>query len=138
VEAFLGEFGATLDAPARFEDAAGESLMVGRELFIDRGKGRWKVTKQDRHRALPLLAEVLRSPDEIWARMEWHGARTRAVVRRRYLARFRMAETATPGLVVFEEGEDSWWGVTAFDPGPADEEQLQRIRRGVRLYRRAG
>lgn len=135
VSQFLAEFGATLEAPAIVRDVIGERLVVGKELFQD-AKGGWKVLKRDRERYLPLLAQALADPDEIWTRVEWMHALGRAVVRRRYVARYVIEgqEGNTPGLAVFELGADGWSGVTAFPP--ASDDYLEHARIGVRLYRR--
>ena len=135
VSRFLSEFGATLDAPAIVRDVIGERVVVGKELFQD-AQGEWKVFKRGRERYLPLLAQAVLQPDEIWARVEWLHALGRAVVRRRYVARFMVEgqEGDTPGLAVFELGADGWSGVTAFPPASAD--YLENARVGVRLYRR--
>ncbi|SDM57116.1 Phage Mu protein F like protein [Oryzisolibacter propanilivorax] len=135
VSQFLGAFGATLDAPAIVRDVIGERVVVGKELFQD-ARGEWKVLKRERERYLPLLAQALAAPDEIWARVEWLHALGRAVVRRRYLARYVIEgqEGNTPGLAVFELGADGWSGVTAFPA--ASDDYLEHARIGVRLYRR--
>jgi hypothetical protein len=133
VRQFLAPFGATLTEPAIVRDVIGERLIVGAPLFQD-ARGEWKVLKRGRERYLPLLAEALRAPDEIWARVEWLHAQARAVVRRRYVARFAVEGQETPGLVVFELGADGWAGVTAFPP--AAGAYVEELRVGVRLYRR--
>ncbi len=133
VAAFLNPFGATLDKPAVVNDVIGERLVVGAQLFQD-AHGAWKVLKRGRERYLPLLAQALQEPDEIWARLEWLHAKNRAVVRRRYVARFAVQGQETPGLVVFELGADGWTGVTAFPPESGA--YVDDLRVGVRLYRR--
>lgn len=132
-EAFLQEFGATLDEPALYRDVIGESLAVGRELFTDRRSGDLKASKRGRGPYMRLLAEAVKDPDEIWVRVEWQHAQKRAVVRRRYLAEFLLPEEATPMLAVFEWSESGWSGITVFPP---DTHQLDDMRIGVRLYRR--
>ncbi|KEH09148.1 hypothetical protein GY14_14605 [Delftia tsuruhatensis] len=133
VEQFLARFGASLDVPAIVQDAVGERLVVGKELFQD-AQGGWKVLKRGRERLLPLLAETLQAPDEIWVRLEWMHALGRAVVRRRYIAQYFIDGESVPGLVVFEYGADGWSGVTAFPP--ASPSYVEQARVGVRLYRR--
>ncbi len=130
---FLGSFGATLSEPAVVRGVIGERLVVGKELFQD-AQGEWKVFKRGRERYLPLLAQALQAPDEIWARVEWLHAAGRAAVRRRYVARFSVDGQETPGLVVFELGADGWAGITAFPPAPGA--YVEDLRVGVRLYRR--
>lgn len=82
---------------------------------------------------MPLLARALADPDEIWGRLEWHYAQKKAVVRRRYIARFEVDGQQTPALVVFDLGEDGWSGTTAFS-GPDQSPEAWRV--GVRLYQR--
>lgn len=135
---YLAEFGATLETPAVFHDVLGERLPVGKELFIVRKSGELKADKNGRGRWLPLLAEALRNPDEIWTRLEWLGALGKAVVRRRYVARFEVTDeqgvVPAPALAVFEVGSDGWVGVTTFPP--RSDDYLEDVRIGVRLYQR--
>lgn len=135
VRGFLEPLGATLEQPAVVRDVIGERLVVGKELFQTAG-GAWKVLKRDREQFLPLLAQALLDPDEVWVRLEWMYARKKAAVRRRYIARFVLQGQEgqeVPALVVFERGEDGWSGVTAFQ-GEAQSADDWRV--GVRLYAR--
>lgn len=132
VDAFLAPFGATRAQPAIFTDAIGERLVIGKELFQD-VRGNWKVRKRGRERYLPLLAEALQDPDEIWVRIEWIESAARAEVRRRYVARYIVDGEDAPVLLVFERGPSGWVGVTAFR---ADTQSPENWRVGVRLYRR--
>ena len=135
VQHYLAEFGATIDQPVVVQDVLGSRLVVGKELFIERKTGKLKANKRDRGQWLPLLAEALRSPDEIWARVEWLGALQKAVVRRRYIARFLVEGESAPGVAVFEMTGDGWEGRTTF---PAENEgYLDTLRQGIRLYQRA-
>lgn len=134
VRAFLQPLGATLDVPAIVHDAVGERIAVGKELFQN-AKGHWKVTKRGREVYLPLLARVLIDPDEIWVRLEWMFAQQKAVVRRRYVARFEIEGQELPALAVFERGPDGWYGVTLFQ-GVAQSADDWRV--GIRLYHRSG
>lgn len=131
---YLQAFGATLDQPAITRDVLGERLVMGKELFIERKSGELKANKNGRGKWLPLLAMALQSPDEVWARLEWLGAVGQAVVRRRYVARFQVADTHVPAVAVFEIGADGWLGVTTF--APHQDEYLETVRQGIRLYRR--
>ncbi|WP_201266032.1 PBECR2 nuclease fold domain-containing protein [Pseudomonas aeruginosa] len=136
VSAFLGKFGATEAAPAVFRDVTGDAVVIGRELFVERRSSTYKVLKRGREQQLPLLAEALKSPDEVWVRVEWLYAQQRAVVRRRYISRFAVEGQEVPALAVFEVGDDGWAGVTTFSPEAGNAEYLERLRIGVRLYRR--
>lgn len=109
--AFLDEFGATLNEISLFQDAAGEYIAIGAALFQGRS-GAWKSTKRGRERYSLLLADTLRSPDEI--RMGFDDKANR--LRRRYIARWQVEGTDVPALVVFEWSRDAWVGVTAFTP----------------------
>lgn len=130
--AFLAPLGATLDEPGIVLDVIGERLVVGKELF-QKPDGQWKADKRERGPFMPLLARALSDPDEIWARVEWHYAQKKAIVRRRYIARFEIEGQDAPALVVFDLGDDGWQGTTAFH-GREQEPDDWRI--GVRLYKR--
>lgn len=134
VQRYLDEFGATLQAPVVMRDVIGERMVVGKELFTDRVTGQLKANKRGRGQWLLMLAEALKQPDEIWTRLEWLGALGKAVVRRRYLARFEVAGQAAPAVAVFEVGADGWVGVTTFPA--AETAYIEGLRQGVRLYQR--
>lgn len=134
VQRYLDEFGATLESPVVVRDVIGERLVVGKELFIERKTGELKANKRGRGQWLLLLADALKSPDEIWVRIEWLGALKKAVVRRRYLARFRVEGQVAPAVAVFEVGTDGAVGVTTFPP--ADGAYVEGLRQGIRLYQR--
>ncbi|ADU99822.1 PBECR2 nuclease fold domain-containing protein [Alicycliphilus denitrificans] len=132
VDAYLGALGVRPGASAVIKDVIGERLVVGQELFTD-AKGALKVTKRGREQYMLLLARALREPDEVWARVEWLHAQGRAVVRRRYVARFAVEGEPAPALAVFELGADGWSGVTTFQ-GVTQSEDEWRV--GVLLYQR--
>lgn len=134
VQRYLTEFGATLEQPAIVQDVLGERLVVGKELFVERKTGKLKANKRGRGKWLPMLAEALLNPDEVWVRIEWLGALQKAVVRRRYLAQFQVESEQAPALAVFEVGSDGWLGVTTFPP--EDGEYVEGLRQGIRLYQR--
>lgn len=131
-QAFLEHFDASIEQPAIFEDVIGERVVVGKELF-QKPDGQWKADKQERGSFMPLLAQALRDPDEVWVRLEWMYALQKAVVRRRYIARFEIEGQPTPALIVFDRDADSWSGVTTFQ-GTSQRPEDWRV--GVRLYQR--
>ena len=135
MNAFLEAFGASIDEPAIFTDVIGERIVIGARLFEDRDKGGYKANKFGRGPYLPYIAEGLKSPDEIWVRMEWNPYTERLQVRRRYIAQFEIpGEKKKPAmLVVFERGEDGWFGITAYRDARGNYDPW---RVGVRLYRR--
>ena len=132
VKAFLEPLGGSLAQPTIVRDVIGERLVVGKELF-QTAQGDWKVQKLGREVFIPLLARALLEPDEIWVRLEWLYALGKAVVRRRYIARFAVEGQEVPTLAVFELGADGWAGVTTFQ-GAAQTSQDWRV--GTRLYAR--
>lgn len=132
VKAFLEPLGGSLEQPSIVRDVIGERLVVGKELF-QTSQGEWKVQKLGREVFIPLLARALLEPDEIWVRLEWLYALGKAVVRRRYIARFAVEGQEVPTLAVFELGSDGWAGVTMFQ-GAVQTSQDWRV--GTRLYAR--
>lgn len=134
VDQFLAAFGVTERSGELRADAVGERIVIGEKLFQS-ADGSWKAKKFGRDKYLPLLAETLKDPDEVWARIEWIGGR--AVVRRRYISAVEIDDgsgNVTPALAVFERDEKSWEGVTTFSPGTL--RYLDKYRQGVLLYRR--
>lgn len=140
VSAFLQEFGADIGKPAVYRDVVDEPLLINEELFKRRRDGAWKVQKRGRESFLPLLAQTIQTPDEVWVKMEFHGVLQRYVLRRRYLARWHIEGNPTPGLAVFEYGHDGWAGITTFAPDTSDlaeaEQMIEGMRQGVRIYTR--
>lgn len=130
--AFLAQFGATLSQPAVFKDILGSALVMSAELFTTRKTGTIKANKRDRGQYLPLMAEAIKQPDEIWVRMEYHNASGKTVVRRRYIAQFALPGQSVPALAVWEHGKDGWTGITTFSP----DTDINDLRIGVRVYRR--
>lgn len=134
VAQFLGEFGATDTAPVVFRDVTGDALVIGREMFRDAKTGMVALAQQVKPRELGLLAEAIKAPDEIWARLEWQPDQGKAVLRRRYLAHVQVKGKADPAVAVFDQGADGWTGVTGFVDD--SEQYLEALRLGVLLYRR--
>ncbi|MCF6763783.1 PBECR2 nuclease fold domain-containing protein [Pseudomonas fragi] len=134
VTKFLGEFGATDTAPAVMRDVVGDVQVIGRAMFADAKTGAIKLAPQIKAHELSLIAEVLKAPDEIWARLEWLPGLDKAILRRRYLARFEVKGNTEPFVAVFDQGSDGWDGMT----GQVDdsEQYLEALRLGVQIYRR--
>ena len=135
INEFLSEFGATAEKPTIFKDVLGESLVISDALFTSRS-GHSKLKKRGREVYLKILAQVLKTPDEIWVRTEHHHHLNLLIVRRRYIARFELdeAENNVPALAVFDVGHDGWEGTTIF--APDKEAYLEQVRTGVMLYYR--
>ena len=135
INEFLSEFGATAEQPVVFKDVLGDSLVISEALFTSRS-GHTKLKKRGREVYLKILAQALKSPDEIWTRVEYHHHLKLVTVRRRYIARFELDNGANnvPALAVFDVGKEGWDGVTIF--APDKEEYLEQVRTGVMLYYR--
>ena len=136
IDRFLREFGigpGDARRDAIFTDVTGERLVISDALFRRRRSGTLKLRKQGRERFVLLLADTIRSPDEIWEAWGVYG-KTQAL-RRRYVARWRIGNQNVPALTVFESGRRGWVGVTAFRPDQVKHLDTQ-VRRGKRVYRR--
>ena len=103
-------------------------------MFSDAKTGAITLAQQVNARELPLLAEAIKAPDEIWARLEWQQDQGKAVLRRRYLAHVQVKGQSEPAVAVFDQGADGWTGVTGFVDD--SEQYLEALRLGVLLYRR--
>ncbi|NOT18562.1 MAG: minor capsid protein [Sulfuriferula sp.] len=144
VSSFLNEFGATLSQPVTFWDVTDEPLLINDALFKDKS-GAWKVDKSNRAAYLPMLADAIKRPDEIW--LYWQAVKSNvgAVLRRRYIKQFIMDGQTQPVYAAFDEGKNGWAGVTIFQ---VDKDYVQRHgydtvddyiqdqRRGYLLYSR--
>ena len=133
IDSFLAEFGAASgDRFKVFEDVAGTPLMISDELFRD-GKGELKVKKRGRQRYILLLADTIKTPDEIWE--GWGKFGNKEVLRRRYIARWKVDGEETDTLAVYETGPQGWVGVTAFNVD--DKKNLEKqARQGKRVYKK--
>lgn len=141
-------FGATPVQAAIFEDVKGESLIVGRGLFVagpDKVNGPYKWLKSPGKAAriedLNLLAYALAEPDEIW----WHWspdwspdwspegrAAGRWRLKRRYIKLFEVAGQTQSGVAIFEWGDNGWTGATTFTPDTLG--YLDRLRLGKLVH----
>jgi len=145
VERFLAEFGASMTQAVVFEDVTGESLLISADLFLARrhsakaGAAVYKVQKNGREAYLPLLAQTIKRPQEVWERVEWNAAAGRTVLRRRYLAWWLLGADEQPGLAVFEWSSQWWGGITAFPMQRAQGGDLDAYvadqRQGLLRYR---
>lgn len=142
IGAFLGRLGGAADRAVVIRPPGGEALAIGPQKFID-AAGQSKIGKDTRGPFLPLIADAVADPDEVWVALEWRRAEQRPIVRRRRVARFNVAARQEVALAVFEWTGAFWRGVTAFAPraGKAAEETKHhyldnRARFGVRVYAR--
>ena len=131
VDLFLREFG--IEAPdkaALYKDVAGEYLLISDWLFRE-FDGTLKIDKRGRAPYMLLMADTIKSPDEIWE--GWGQFGDKAVLRRRYVARWRIEGREEPVLSVFEAGPQGWAGVTSFRPDSIKNLD-NRGRMGRRVY----
>ena len=139
-QAFLSEFGATLDNGVVFKDVTGTALPINQALFIDKRTGDLKADKQGRGVFLKQLAQTVKNPDEVW--LNWQEVNGEYLLKRRYIKAYEYLQDGKVmfGLGVFELGQDGWTGSTVF-PSKLDRSyasQLKYIneqREGLMLYR---
>lgn len=134
IHRFLEEFGVAPGEIGVYTDVTGHGLAIGEAMFADR-RGRLKIMKRERMRSVLLLADTIRSPDEIRVSLERARAGGKSRLRRRYIARWQIEGQDVPALVVFEWSRDLWTGITAFSPD--DVSYLERRGRiGEVVWRR--
>lgn len=140
--AFLAEFGADLDRPVVFSDAVRTPLTIGADLFRS-SDGSWKADRAGRGPFMRLLADAIRTPDEVWLR--WEASRDQPgtwLLKRRYIKTFQIVGAQVQyGLSVFEWGRDGWSGSTVMVAQPdrspeARQRYIERQRDGFLLFRR--
>jgi len=98
----------------------------------------WKIAKRGREAYLPMLAEVIKNPDEIWTWLEWHRNQQQAFVSRAYIGRWNIEGKDYTALVVLERSGNTWRGITAHASNSANDmnAKIERNRRGIRLFKR--
>lgn len=127
---FLQQFGTGRGRPPVIvRDVVGERLVVGPQMISEEVSRIPTVTAQVQGQ---LMATTLLQPDEIWTSLEWFDSADRAVVRRRYVARYQVPGVVNPVTVVLELGANGWWVL----PGNVTQQQLNALRVGVLLYAR--
>lgn len=134
---FLQAFDASVGKSSLFIDKAGEGIVMSESMFKD-VNGSWKIGKRGRDVYLPMLAETIKQPDEIWTWMEWHKNNNKAFVSRAYISRFQIDGKDYTSLLVLERSGKTWQGITAHASTSAKDlnAKIERNRRGVRLYKR--
>ncbi|MBI1214542.1 MAG: hypothetical protein GC185_01830 [Alphaproteobacteria bacterium] len=129
---FLGRFGADIGKPVVITDKAGEPVTISEDLFKN-GRGQSTLMKRGRHLYLPMLAETILNPDEIWNVWE-NYPEGRPTLLRRYIAHFSVEGQAQPGFALFDTSAAGWTGVTTFQPDR--RKYLIDQRKGALIYRR--
>ena len=111
---------------ALLQDAAGEPLSLGDYLFDH-------LKMDGREAYLPLLADVVENPYEIWLSPERHIPSGRIVIRKKYLKAYSDGQ-GRHGVLVGESCATTWEGYTVRSNAPG---YLKRQRRGWLLYPRS-
>ncbi len=140
-QAFLSEFGATIEKGVMYNDVVGAQLPINVNLFVDKATGELKANKQGRGPYLKLMAQTIKTPDEIWHNWQEQGDGVWRI-KRRYIKAFEFVESGKKmfGLGVFELGDDGWTGSTVFSSkvNRSYAQQLKYIneqRAGMLMYR---
>ncbi|UTW12942.1 PBECR2 nuclease fold domain-containing protein [Marinobacterium rhizophilum] len=142
IDAFVAEFHGkgsrsekTREKHQVFQDVLGEPLLISDQLFQDASGRRIQAPSEGGAidpQYLPLLAQAIQQPDEIWAALEPDLAIPgKYRLTRRYLSRWITAE-GQQLLMSWVHGQGLWHGATA----AATEAELAALRQGVRLYQR--
>ncbi len=133
--AFLQPFGADIGKGVVFRDKAEQVIVISDALLRD-GSGRLKVNKFDRGRYMPILAETIIDPDEIW--INWQ--RDKISGRDRLVRNYLRAAPDDAGFAVFSYRDGLfWYGNTTFAPRKRSKVDLRYIenrRQGALLYQR--
>jgi len=142
---FLQEFDLRPGETHVFEDVAHGPLVLSEDLF-KAGDGTWKADKAGRGPYMKLLADAVKTPDEIWLR--WEERRDEPgkwLLKRRYIKSWEVEgagkDSQQYGLSVFELGQDGWTGSTTMmaniHRGPeARRRYIEHQRDGFLLYRK--
>jgi SPP1 gp7 family putative phage head morphogenesis protein len=132
VQSFLKSFDGKIGEPKIFTDVTGERLVISDDLFRDK-RGEWKVTKSLRHQYLPMLADTIKDPDEVWLMWEEYP-KGRKTLLRRYVSRYTVAGEEAPGFALFDTSAAGWIGITTFKADALA--YLKKQRGGTLVYRR--
>lgn len=115
--------------PVIVRDVIGERLVIGPQMISQPVPALPAVNAQFQGQ---LMANTLLQPDEIWTDLAWFQDVARAVVRRRYVARYQVPGVAQPVTVMLELGANGWWML----PADATQQLINALRSGVLLYAR--
>ncbi len=130
VNRFLKEFGADMDNPVVYRDIMNDSIVISKDLFVDRTTGKLKIVKNEREKYLLLLADTIKDPVELW--LTWVKGQNKTRLCKRYIGLYQGDKKRLGGYVVFDLIDDAWQGTTAFQPG--DMKYLDKQRAGTLIY----
>jgi hypothetical protein len=129
LENLMSRFDAGWNETAMFADVKGIRVPVSRLLFMKNDGKTTKINKRSREQFIPLIAEGLKFPDEIWLEMDADVHK----VKRSYLAKFELRKgDVLQTLIVYRKSMDgtAWEEVTAF--ATFQRGYLERQRSGER------
>ena len=131
IDTFLAAFGAKIGQPALYEDVVGDPLIISDDLFRDQKSGGYKLLKSDREQYLPMLADTIKHPAEIW--LTWvKGEDGEERLCKRYIGIYKDARGKIGGYAVFDNINGTWQGSTTFQPGNLNA--LDKQRTGTLLF----
>ena len=130
ISAFLSKFGAEIGKPVVYKDVIGDPVVISDDLFRDRLNGGWKVFKANSEMYLPMLADTIKDPVEIW--LIWVQGKSNVRLCKRYIGIYKDTEDKIGGFAVFDLLDDIWQGTTVFNPRKL--RYIDDYREGALLY----
>ena len=112
IDAFLAAFGAKLGQSVVYQDAVGDPLVISQNFFKSKTGG---IPKISGNQYLPMLAETIQHPAEIWLTWVKTDDGTEKLVKR-YIGVYKDAAGKINSYAVFDNINGAWQGKTIFDP----------------------
>jgi hypothetical protein len=134
IKKFLSQFGCGFDDKKPFVDKSGESVIISKEMFINKEESRlhgrtiYKATKRAREQYLLLLADTIKNPTEIWVIKPTPASKEE----RRYISVYKNTTGEIAGYAVFHHKGGEWVGVSTYSPD--DLPTLDGKRKGKLVY----
>jgi SPP1 gp7 family putative phage head morphogenesis protein len=128
---FLAEFAPGGEGSAVLQSVYDLPLLISSKMLRAQS-GAWKSDKRGRGPYLPLVADAIKAPDEIWVE---ENSRYE-VVKLYYLARFQLRSKIIRAIAVFKSADRVFEGLTAYVTGQADYFEDQRGGGKRLLYKR--
>lgn len=130
----------SFDGPL-WRDAAQGALVISDNLFRDGRTGKLKIGKRGRKAYLPLLAETIKNPQEIWYHVG-RSANGGPEISRISFVMWEVDGTLVPVFAVFNETKNIWEPVTGFQVDASRSGRARyaanNIRMGTLIYREPG
>lgn len=116
---FLKSFNTEMGKPVVFKDVLNDPVIISEDLFI----------KADREIYLPMLADTIKDPVEIW--LTWVQGKNKTRLCKRYIGVYKDAKGKV-SYAIFDLMNDAWKGTTTFQVESLDYLDRQRV--GKLLY----